>query len=215
MSLMEAVARVAGEPHSYRPKCASPVIGDFLDTLEFCSNAEERQKLKRFIPKLIGTAASDAVELRRSWMALDWTVRVLAPACLRLADSDADADADALEALAEIDGILTFKAARDTIREACVHAEDAWRATWDPATDWDEWNQAVWVGFHGAWEAARTAADDVWLKDADYALDATLGAAATVWSTAGEDGLRPTRDHLQREAMTLAERMIAVTSDAA
>lgn len=61
MSLMEAVARVAGEPHSYRPKCASPVIGDFLDTLEFCSNAEERQKLKRFIPKLIGTAASDAV----------------------------------------------------------------------------------------------------------------------------------------------------------
>lgn len=117
MSLMEAVACVAGEPHSYRPKCASPVIGDFLDTLEFCSNAEERQKLKRFIPKLIGTAASDAVELRRSWMALDWTVRVLAPAWLRLADFDAQADA--LEALAEIDGILTFKAARDTIREAC------------------------------------------------------------------------------------------------
>ena len=213
MSLMEAVACVAGEPHSYRPKCASPVIGDFLDTLEFCSNAEERQKLKRFIPKLIGTAASDAVELRRSWMALDWTVRVLAPAWLRLADFDAQADA--LEALAEIDGILTFKAARDTIREACFHAENAWRATWDPATDWDKWNEAVWVGFDGTWEAAGTAADDVWLKDADYALDATLGAAATVWSTAGEDGLRPTRDHLQREAMTLAERMIAVTSDAA
>ena len=75
MSLMEAVAWVAGEPHSYRPKCASPVIGDFLDTLEFCSNAEERRS-SRFIPKLIGTAASDAVELRRSWMALDWTVRV-------------------------------------------------------------------------------------------------------------------------------------------
>jgi hypothetical protein len=71
------------------------------------------------------------------------------------------------------------------------------------------------VSFHGAWEAARTAADDVWLKDADYALDAAVGAAARVWSTTGEDGLRPTRDHLQREAMGLAERMIAVTSDAA
>jgi hypothetical protein len=45
--------------------------------------------------------------------------------------------------------------ARDTIREACIHGEDAWRATWDPAIDWDEWNQAVWVGFDGAWEAAR------------------------------------------------------------
>lgn len=93
--------------------------------------------------------------------------------------------------MAEIDGILTFKAARDTIREACVHAEDAWRATWDPATDWDEWNQAVWVGFHGAWEAARTAADDVWLKDADYALDATLGAAATVWSRPARTACAP------------------------
>ena len=58
-------------------------------------------------------------------------------------------------------------------------------------------------------------ADDVWLKDADYALDAAVGVAATVWSTAGEDGLRAARDHLQREAMRLAERMIAVTSDAA
>jgi len=167
MSLMEAVACVAGEPHSYRPKCASPVIGDFLDTLEFCSNAEERQKLKRFIPKLIGTAASDAVELRRSWMALDWTVRVLAPAWLRLADFDAEADA--LEALAEIDGILTFKAARDTIREACFHTEDAWRGHLGPSDRLGRMEPGLWVSFHGAWEAARTAADDVWLKDADYA----------------------------------------------
>ena len=58
-------------------------------------------------------------------------------------------------------------------------------------------------------------ADDVWLKDADNALDAAVGAAATVWSTAGEDALRPTRDHLQRDAMGLTERMIAVPSDAA
>ena len=61
----------------------------------------------------------------------------------------------------------------------------------------------------------RTAADDVWLKDADCALDTVLGAAATVWSRADEAALRPTGDHLQREAMGLAERMIAVTSDAA
>jgi hypothetical protein len=30
-----------------------------------------------------------------------------------------------------------------------------------------------------------------------------------------KEALRPTRDHLQREAMGLAERLIAVTSDAA
>ena len=33
---------------------------------------------------------------------------------------------------AEIDGILTFKAARDTIREACFHTEDAWRGHLGP-----------------------------------------------------------------------------------
>jgi hypothetical protein len=64
-------------------------------------------------------------ELGRSWMALDWAVRVLAPTWLRLAGFNAEADAP--EASAEIDGILTFKAARETIREACFHAEDAWR----------------------------------------------------------------------------------------
>jgi hypothetical protein len=101
MSLMEAVAWVAGEPPSYQPECASPVIAGFLDTLEFCSNAKERQQLKQFIPKLIGTAANNAVELRRSWMALDWTVRVLDPAWLRLAEFDVEADA--LEVLAEIE----------------------------------------------------------------------------------------------------------------
>lgn len=125
----------------------------------------------------------------RSYAGHGW--RSIGPCGCSLRLADFDADADALEALAEIDGILTFKAARDTIREACVHAEDAWRATWDPATDWDEWNQAVWVGFHGAWEAARTAADDVWLKDADYALDATLGAAATVWSRPARTACAP------------------------
>jgi hypothetical protein len=56
-----------------------------------CSNAKERQQLKQFIPKLIGTAANNAVELRRSWMALDWTVRVLDPAWLRLAEFDVEA----------------------------------------------------------------------------------------------------------------------------
>ena len=39
--------------------------------------------------------------------------------------AELDAEADALEALVEIDVILTFKAARDTIRDACVHAENA------------------------------------------------------------------------------------------
>jgi hypothetical protein len=147
-------------------------------------------------------------------MALDWTVRVLAPAWLRLADFDAEADA--LDALAEIDGILTFKAARDTIREACFHTEDAWRGHLGPSDRLGRMEPGLWVSFHGAWEAARTAADDVWLKDADYAPSMPRSAPRPrSGQRPVKEALRPTRDHLQREAMGLAERLIAVTSDAA
>jgi hypothetical protein len=70
--------------------------------------------------------------------------------------------------LAEIDGILTFKAARDTIREACFTPRRLARHL-GPSDRLGRMEPGLWVSFHGAWEAARTAADDVWLKDADYA----------------------------------------------
>ena len=71
------------------------------------------------------------------------------------------------------------------------------------------------MSFHGAWEAARTAADDVWLQGADYALDARWAPRPRSGQRPVKEALRSARDHLQREAMTLAERLIAVTSDAA
>ena len=56
--VMEAVAYVAGEPWSDSPECVSPVIAQFLRTWNDGLNDEDRQMLKPFIPKVIGTKAS-------------------------------------------------------------------------------------------------------------------------------------------------------------
>ena len=82
---MEAVAWLAGEPHSDAPECASPVIAAFLRSWnDNLPTDEDRQRLLRpLVPLVIGTRADNATELWRSYMALDWLVRVHTPAWLR------------------------------------------------------------------------------------------------------------------------------------
>jgi hypothetical protein len=70
--VMEAVAYVAGEPWSDSPQCASPVIAAFLRSWNDSLGDEPRNRLlKPLIPLLVGTKASDEVEEKRSYMALD------------------------------------------------------------------------------------------------------------------------------------------------
>lgn len=87
MCVMEAVSYVAGEPFSYRPKCASPVITTFLinwnDSLP--SNEERDRLIKPLVPLVVGTRTTKKDEETRAWMATDWLVREQAPAWLRLA----------------------------------------------------------------------------------------------------------------------------------
>ncbi|MGH7722080.1 MAG: hypothetical protein ACRENL_04485 [Candidatus Dormibacteria bacterium] len=159
MCVMEMVAYVAGEEWTDRPRCASPVISDFLRVWNDAMNDEDRQMLKPLIPRLVGSNASKAMELRRSHMALDWYIRVSASAWLRLALLDAEADA--LGALGEV-----------------TDATSAW--------------------------AAQTALG--------RAQKSAQAAGSAAWSAAGS-ALRPTVEHLQREALVLVERMLAVTDE--
>src|SRR4029077_13546284 len=72
--IMEAVAYVAGEPHSDHPKCASPILTSFCMRWNDRLNDVDRQLLKPFIPRLVGTNTGEADELTRKWMMLDWLV---------------------------------------------------------------------------------------------------------------------------------------------
>lgn len=86
MCVAEAVAWLAGEPHSDHPACLCPVIGEFLRIWndELPSDAERTRLLGPLLPRLVGTRADAATELRRAYLALDWLVRVHAPAWLDL-----------------------------------------------------------------------------------------------------------------------------------
>src|ERR1700676_304692 len=89
MCVMEAVAYVAGEPWSDHPACACPVISAFLrswnDSLP--SDADRDRLLKPLVLQLIDTKATQAIEERRSYLALDWMIRVFTPKWLDLVPS--------------------------------------------------------------------------------------------------------------------------------
>ena len=101
---MEAVAWLAGEPHSDSPKCACPVVAALVRSWnDSLPTDEDRNRLLRpLVPKIVGTRGkTDALLLRRMWAVVDWQIRVYAPAFLRAAKLDEAARA--LESLPEID----------------------------------------------------------------------------------------------------------------
>jgi len=78
VSLMEAVSALAGEPWSNSPSCTSPVIAAYARSLNDWLPDDERQRLKAYIPRLVGTAEPD-LEVRRGFACADAAVRVFAP----------------------------------------------------------------------------------------------------------------------------------------
>ena len=145
MCVMEAAAYVAGEPWSDHPQCACPVITSFMiawnDSLP--SNAERDRLLKPLIPDIIDTRSTPAVEEKRSYLALDWLIRVFSPKWLDLVPSLA-VHAKALRDLNEITDIAgaiaagkvsdaAWAAAGVAARDAAVAAA---RAALKPTTEW-------------------------------------------------------------------------------
>ncbi|MGH9071960.1 MAG: hypothetical protein ACRDX8_12545 [Acidimicrobiales bacterium] len=181
--VMEAVAYVAGEEWSDRPECASPVISAFLRNWNDCLGDEDRQMLKPLIPRLVGTRGSAELELRRSYMALDWLVRVQAPAWLRLAKLETWADQ--LRDLGPLTDAKSCRAAQPLL--AAVGAATG-AATW--AAGRDATGAAAW---DAAWDATGAA---------------TWAATWDATGAAGRAALRSTVVTLQESAMELVSRMI-------
>ena len=231
MCLMEAVAWVAGLPHSDAPECTSPVLATFAQTWnDSLRSDEERAQLLPYIPMLIGTAGAPEADMRRSWMALDWLVRVHTPAWLDLAGLGDHATA--LRDLPEIVDDLTLQqgaAARDAARDAARAAawaaardaawdaaraaarDAAWAAAWAAARDaaraaawaaaWAAARDAAW--WAAAWAAARAAA---WAAAWAAARDAAWAAAWAAARDAARDAARATAWDAARDAAWAAAR---------
>jgi hypothetical protein len=235
MCAMEAVAFVAGEAHTDTPACACPVIAAFMrrwnDGLP--DDARRDLYLKRFIPRLVGSLGPLVVAERRSYLALDWLIRVYTPAWLDLVEATKPY-ASALRALGEIVDMASAEAAGPVVRAAGAAARAAAaEAAWDAAAEaaWDAAWAAAWAAAgDAAGTAARAAA---WADAADAAAEAAWDAAwAVAWAAAGaaaadaagaaagadaawaaaRAALHPTVETLQASALDLLERMIAAGS---
>lgn len=232
LCVMEAVAFVAGEPHSDSPTCACPVVGTFLRYWNDGLDDAARQRLKVFVPRLIGSKASRAVEVRRAWLATDWLVRVYTPAWLRLAKLEEQAVA--LESLPEMtarsaeeegDAVnAATRAAKSTAWDAASENASARalataRAPWTVA--WIVAESAVESAAGDAaratataWSAASVAAwaDAVWhaAREAAWsvAMDSADSAAGRGAVSAARNALSPTVLFLQDSALQLVERML-------
>jgi hypothetical protein len=166
--VMEAVAYVAGEPWSDSPQCASPVIAAFLRSWNDSLSDEPRNRLlKPLIPLLVGTKASDEVEEKRSYMALDWLIRVFTPKWLELVPSLHEH----AKALRDLEGIADIAGAAAAARAA---AGDAAGAAARAAAGDAAWAAARAAARAAAWDAARAAAGDA----AGDAARAAAGDAA-------------------------------------
>ena len=211
LCVMEAVAYVAGRPWSDSPPCVSPVIASFMrnwnDSLP--SDSERDRLLKPLIPALIGTKSTDKLEERRSFMALDWLIRVHAPKWLDLVPA-LKPHALALRKLEEIGDLAGATAAGVRVKAAGDAARDAARdAAWDAA-----WGAAGDAARAAARDAARDAAwGAAWGAARDAARAAAWGAAWGAARAAAGDALKPTTEWLQLSAVDLVKRMCALSDE--
>lgn len=136
MCVMEAVAFLAGEEWSDHPACASRIVGTFLRAWNDVLPDDQRQELRQYIPRLVGSAGTPEQEERRSWMALDWLVRVQAPAWLRLAGLTGQADM--LAGMAEVtpETCPSISSPLQAVRQDAAAARAAaWAAAWAAARE--------------------------------------------------------------------------------
>jgi hypothetical protein len=148
--VMEAVAYVAGEPFSDHPECASPILGSFLRSWNDSLNDEDRQMLKPYIVRLVGTNTGKRHEAMRAWMVSDWLAREYARAWLRLAGLKEQVEA--LEALAPLKSATSARKAQPTLDAARKDSAAAGAAA--GAAAWAAAGAAAWAAGAAAWAAA-------------------------------------------------------------
>jgi hypothetical protein len=146
---MEVVAWLAGEGITDAPECASRVLRDFTINLNDQWDTETRQRLRPYLPRMVGTSG-DGLDETRSYMALDWLIRTYTPTWLDLAGLTAEATA--LRDLRRIVDLVAAQSAGPVVREVRTKATAAGAAARAAA------GAAAWAA---AWAAARAAAGDV------------------------------------------------------
>ena len=222
MSVVEAAAYLAGERHSEQPHCVCPILVEVLGSWNDALPDDDirTRLLMPLLPTIITSRATQEIQLRRSWMAIDWLLRAYAAAWLDLAGLAAHAAA--LRALAPIVGVESAEASEGVVRAA--------RAAWDTGRDavWDDArrvnkratrDKSREVATYAARAVARYTGRTGVRNAARYAGWAT--AKFVSWDPADEgDWVAKTREltstvrALQASTLDLVQRMVAVKGGA-
>lgn len=226
---MEWVSHLAGEPHSDAPACVSPVLRAFCMALNDSLDDAPRQRLRPYLTRTIGTV-EDGLDEARSWMSMDWLIRVYTPTWLGLARLTGAAGR--LTALPPVVDVPDLKLALAALEDARREARAAWTAALRAAraTAWAvPWvagrsaaREAAWSSAGAAaWAAARLGVGDIAGDRARAAARAAAGdgaAAAAREARAGceraaakeaaRSALEPTLNALNESALTLLDRML-------
>lgn len=197
---MEAVAWLAGERHSDRPKCACPIIGSFVRAFNdrLPDDGTRTRLLLPLVPRLVGSRSTYAIEQRRAFLAVDWVVRAAAPRALS-ATGNADlvefaARLRALPELVDVAGTEATYALASAARKATTAYHTVGRDVFFNA------------------EAVSDIADAV-IDNAVYACGVIGGSSNTAAAAAGSAG-DAAYPGLWDEAVALIERMLDIREDA-
>ena len=221
VSLMEAVSDFAGEPWSNSPSCTSPVIAAYARSLNDWLPDDERQRLKAYIPRLVGTAEPD-LELRRAFACADAAVRVFAPLALKAAGLVEEAaklgahapvnresaeaarsaaeSAESAESAARSAASLSAWSAAESMRSAAESARSAARSASSAA------RSAESAQAESAAESARSAESaQAAARSAARSAESAQAAASSVARAAAESAARAA-------AFELLDRLITAAS---
>ncbi len=153
MNVLEAVSAISpNEKFTDNPRSVSPVISAFLKEWNDDLEDKPRQKLKAFIPRIANSILTEDVEEFRAWTAVDWLVRVQAPAWLGAAGLDEFA-----QALGEQEPVVfpdQARAVQKILDEAAAYANVGAK---DMSREWGEKGEEAWAKVGPkSWEAAGT-----------------------------------------------------------
>jgi hypothetical protein len=213
MCLLEAIAYIQDQPFSDHPQCVSPVIGAFGRSWNDSLDDAGRQRLKAFIPDMIGTATTSADETTRAWLATDWLVRTFTPAWLDKAGlTEHAAKLRGLDALTSTALARQAQPIIEEAKKASYAAGDAAGAAAGAAARAAAWaaagaaaGDAAWAA---AWDAAGAAARAAASKKKGY--NAQYYAAYEAAKPLMDIAVAATVKELNASAEDLLRRMCAV-----
>ncbi len=217
MCFIEFADWLAGGKGRDNAPTVSPVIRAYGIALNDAWDAEQRQTLRPYGPRVVGTAG-DGQDEARSYLALDWLVRTYTPAWLDLAGLTTEAQS--LRDLRRIVDRVTTEAATLPINDAKTKASAAYSAARSAAG-----SAARSAAYSAARSAAYSAAGSAAYSAAGSAAYSAAGSAAywaarwAAYSAAGSaadsaaysaaySALKPTVTILQASALDLLDQMI-------